>query len=113
MLPDRGAKALALVGIVDIQPQFTTGGSRLACLVEALLGGIPAVGMERRRPTGAVLQVLAALLGKPDALLAVAPIVLHKRVRIDAPAFRVEGIGLRFGKGREQANWVVVSIWRA
>ena len=55
--------------------------------------------MERRRPTGAVLQALAALLGQPDALLAVASIVLHERIRIDAPAFRVEGICLRFGEG--------------
>lgn len=60
VLPDSRPEALALVGIVGIESHFPAGGCRLARLVEALLGGVAAVSMECRRPTGAVLQALAA-----------------------------------------------------
>ena len=104
VLPDRGAKAFAFVGIVHLKTQYPAGFGRLAGFVEALLGGIPAMGVKRGRASCRVLYPLAAFGGKPDLLLAIATIVLDEHIRVDAPAFCIERIGLALGQGTDNLH---------
>jgi hypothetical protein len=62
------------------------------------LGGIAAVGMQRGRATQRVLQPLAGWRRQPETLLAVDAIMADQHVRVDTPAFGIQGVGLGLGQ---------------
>ncbi len=104
MLPDRGTKASAVLGIASLAvPVPLEGSRRLARPIERLLGGIPAVGVQDGAARLVVLPAVGRLFGEPDTLLAEgAPMVGKRRVVVPG-AFLIQFIGQGFtapvGKG--------------
>src|SRR5260221_5884722 len=85
--PDGRAKMLALMRILHVQPKLSAGFGRLACSIEALLRRIPAMGVQGGWPAQGILHPLAALLREPDALLAIAAVMLHPDKLVKSPTF--------------------------
>ena len=87
-----------MIRILRLQPRRFARFGRLTGFVEALLGRVPAVGVQGGGAAQGVFQPLAVLAGEPDPLLAIEAIVPYQQVGVDAPALAVERVGFRFGQ---------------
>jgi len=115
VLPDRGTVVFALVRIVGIrESRRLEGAGRLAGFIEALLGRVPAMGVEGRWPQ-AILHPLASLRREPMAALAVDPIVPHQGVGVDTPALPIKRVGLPLGQSTGEGvgtdHWCLIRSW--
>jgi hypothetical protein len=88
-----------MIGVRGVQARCLAGAGGLADGVEPLLGGVTAVGLQRRRAAMRVFPAFALLGAQPDARATGDAIVADQHVRVDASALGVEGVGGVFRQG--------------